>query len=100
MFHPARAESAGGVIIEALASGVPVVSSAVCGYNTYIAEAGAGIIIPDPFELEKSVAALKNALDNLPELHSNAARYAENNITPANFQRARTEADVILEMQG
>ena len=98
MFHPARAESAGGVIIEALASGVPVVSSAVCGYNTYIAEAGAGIIIPEPFELEKSVAALKNALDNLPELHSNAARYAENNITPANFQRARTEADVILEI--
>lgn len=97
MFHPARAEATGGVIIEALASGVPVVSSAVCGYNTYIEAANAGIIIPEPFEVEKSVEALQKALENLPELHANAISYAENHITPANFQRARTEADIILE---
>ena len=97
MFHPARAESAGSVIIEALASGVPVVSSAVCGYNTYIAEAEAGIIIPEPFELDLSVEALTKALGNLPMLHSYTLAYAENSITPANFQRARTEADIILK---
>lgn len=96
MFHPARAEATGGVIIEALASGVPVVSSAVCGYNTYIAEAEAGIIIPEPFELSNSVKALQNALDRLPVLNTNVLKYA-NHITPDNFQRARTEADIILK---
>lgn len=97
MFHPARAEAAGSVIIEALASGVPVVSSAICGYKTYIEAANAGIIIPEPFELDQSVEALQKALENLPELHANAISYAENHITPANFQRARTETDIILK---
>ena len=96
MLHPARAEATGGVIIEALGSGVPVVSSAICGYNSYINEAEAGKIIPEPFELNNGVETLQSALADFPRLRSNALAYAENKMTPANFQRARTEAEIIL----
>ena len=97
MIHPARAESAGSVLIEALASGVPVISSDICGYNSFIRTAAAGMFFPEPFELAGGVKILQNALETLPELRSNAITYAGNNIIRENFQRARTEAELIFE---
>ena len=96
MLHPARAEATGGVLIEALASGVPVVSSAVCGYNTFVQSADAGKIIPEPFSLANAVEHLHEAINTLTQLRSNAAAYAKNTIYPENFQRSRVEAELIL----
>ena len=50
LVHPARQEAAGIVLLEALACGLPVVVSGVCGYAHYIAQAQAGWVLPEPFD--------------------------------------------------
>lgn len=50
LVHPARAELAGHVLIEAMASGLPVLVSDVCGYAFHVAQAGAGELVSSPFD--------------------------------------------------
>jgi UDP-glucose:(heptosyl)LPS alpha-1,3-glucosyltransferase len=47
LLHPARAEPAGMVLIEALTHLLPVVCSANCGYASHVQEAGCYPIAPD-----------------------------------------------------
>lgn len=96
MIHPARAESAGSVLIEALSCGVPVLSGAVCGYNSFLEDAGSGVIIPEPFDASEAVELFEKTLLKLPELKRDASGFAANNIVPEKFQRARLEAELIL----
>ncbi|MCE3237181.1 MAG: rfaG [Gammaproteobacteria bacterium] len=58
LLHPAHHESAGMVLIEALASGLGVITTADCGYAFHIKQANAGIILTSPF----SQTAYNNAL--------------------------------------
>jgi UDP-glucose:(heptosyl)LPS alpha-1,3-glucosyltransferase len=50
LLHPAYSETAGMVLIEALAAGLPVLVTEVCGYSYHIQRAEAGEIVPSPFE--------------------------------------------------
>lgn len=50
LVHPAYQEAAGIVLLEALASGLPVVVSGICGYACYVEQARAGWVLPGPFE--------------------------------------------------
>lgn len=50
LLHPAYHENTGTVLLEALASRLPVIASAVCGYAPYIMQAKAGIVLPEPFK--------------------------------------------------
>ncbi|TAK50184.1 MAG: glycosyltransferase [Xanthobacteraceae bacterium] len=61
MVHPARVEAGGIVILEALAAGVPVIATALCGYAPEIARANAGRVQPEPF----AQAALDDAVRNV-----------------------------------
>lgn len=61
LLHPARHESAGAVLLEALAAGLPVVTTAGCGYAHHIDDAGAGTVLEAPFEqgaFDRALAAL------------------------------------------
>ena len=49
LLHPAYRETAGIVLIEAMAAGLPVLATDVCGYSPYVAEAGAGRLLSTPF---------------------------------------------------
>ena len=60
--HPARQENTGGVLIEALAAGLPVLATGTCGYSVHVERAGAGIITPEPFSQGDLDTALEKML--------------------------------------
>lgn len=50
LLHPAYSESAGYVLLEAAIVGLPVLTTASCGYAFHILEAGAGLVCAEPFD--------------------------------------------------
>jgi UDP-glucose:(heptosyl)LPS alpha-1,3-glucosyltransferase len=50
LVHPARNENTGTVLLESIASGLPVLATDACGYAFHIEKAKAGCITPSPFE--------------------------------------------------
>jgi len=63
LVHPARRDTTGTVILEAVVNGLPVVTTAVCGYAQHVDAAEAGIVIDEPFEHAAFIAALSTAED-------------------------------------
>lgn len=64
LIHPAYAENTGTVLLEAVVAGLPVLTTAVCGYARYISEADAGKVLPEPFEQSTLDAALSSMLSD------------------------------------
>lgn len=50
LIHPAYHENTGTVLLEAVVAGLPVLTTAACGYAKYIEHAQAGRVLPLPFE--------------------------------------------------
>ena len=63
LVHPARLDVTGQVILEAIANGLAVVVSAVCGFAHHIEAAGAGAVIAEPFDERAFSGALALAGD-------------------------------------
>lgn len=53
LLHPAYRENTGTVLVEAMAAGLPVLASDVCGYSFHVNNAGAGELVPSPFDQNK-----------------------------------------------
>jgi UDP-glucose:(heptosyl)LPS alpha-1,3-glucosyltransferase len=64
LIHPAYNENTGTVLLEAVVAGLPVLTTAACGYAHYIEEANAGRVIPLPFAQEELDSALASILTN------------------------------------
>ena len=60
LIHPAKGEAGGGVILEAMAAGLPVLTTEVCGYSSYVNSAKAGVVLPAPFQQRHLNVALLN----------------------------------------
>lgn len=60
LVHPARRDVTGTVILEAIANGLPVVTTAVCGYAAHVLAADAGCVVEEPFVQDAFVAALQD----------------------------------------
>ncbi|MBT0719184.1 glycosyltransferase family 4 protein [Rosenbergiella epipactidis] len=68
LLHPAHQEAAGIVLIEALASGLPVICTEVCGNAPYLSAAGNGRVISEPFDQETFNQVLSDALQDPHQL--------------------------------
>ncbi|HBC9974362.1 lipopolysaccharide glucosyltransferase I [Escherichia coli] len=66
LMHPAYQEAAGIVLLEAIAAGLPVLTTAVCGYAHYITDANCGTVIAEPFSQEQLNDVLRKALTQSP----------------------------------
>ena len=97
MIHPAINESAGSVLIEALAAGLPVICSEACGYSCYIEKTKAGIVTPEPFNqnyLNKKLYEILTG-NELEIMSRNALNFAQ---TEDIYNRQKYAADVIEEV--
>lgn len=80
LLHPAYQEAAGIVLLEAIAAGLPVLVTSVCGYAHYIADANCGTAIAEPFFQEQLNEVLRKALTQSPlraAWAENARHYAD-----------------------
>ena len=91
MVHPARLEAAGSVLIEGIASGVPVICSGICGFAPYVKESS-GIVLKKEFDQEELTAGVKAALSDLSAMTEQVREYGK---TVDFCKRASVAADYI-----
>lgn len=97
LIHPAYYETAGIVLLEAVVAGLPVLTSAACGYAHYIEEADAGRVVPLPFEQHVLNKNLRDMLvdDAAREIwRHNGLKFADHADIYSLHERA---ADIILD---
>jgi UDP-glucose:(heptosyl)LPS alpha-1,3-glucosyltransferase len=79
LLHPARHENAGMIIIEAIIAGLPVLTTATCGYAFHVEAAAAGRVVASPFRQ----SVLDNTLHEMltsgmqDEWSANGIRYSQ-----------------------
>ena len=80
LLHPAYQETAGMVLIEAMAAGLPLLATDVCGYSYHIERAGAGKLVPSPFKQEVLNQLLASMLvsEKRNQWKKNAREYVAN----------------------
>ncbi|WP_436877734.1 glycosyltransferase family 4 protein [Siccibacter turicensis] len=94
LMHPAYQEAAGIVLLEALTAGLPVITTAVCGYAPHITRSGGGIVVPEPFNQQTLNAALASCTPSrLTEWATLARAYADHEDLYSLPEKA---ADIIL----
>ena len=81
MLHPAYRESAGHVLLEAMVSGLPVLTTSTCGYAWHIEQAKSGLVCSEPFNQEELNQKLRLMLKNEDEISwsRNGLKYEREN---------------------
>ena len=96
MVHPARKESAGNVLIEALCCNLPVLTSKTCGFAEYLTSSGGGVVLPEKFDPEHYITALKMLMtesEHLQKCRSNTNKLYKNDFW---YSRAEVIADEVI----
>jgi len=60
LLHPARYDTTGTVILEAIVNGLPVITTSACGYAMHVKAAGAGIVLEEPFDVPVFLTAIND----------------------------------------
>lgn len=94
LLHPSRAESAGMVLLEAVVAGLPVLTTASCGYAFHVEQAQAGLVSPEPFSQDVLNLALVSMLQaDRSAWRANGIRYGQQHNL---YDMPQTVANVIL----
>ena len=95
LVHPAYNENTGTVLLEAVVAGLPVLTTAVCGYAHYILDAGAGVVLPSLSRAGSTERTLAHAGDDAArrQWQASALAFAE---TADIYDNAEVAADIIL----
>jgi UDP-glucose:(heptosyl)LPS alpha-1,3-glucosyltransferase len=97
LIHPAYNENTGTVLLEALVAGLPVLTTAVCGYAHYIEEADGGRVIPEPFAqatLDQTLHAMLSDAAARQRWQTHALAFAQ---SADIYSNAEVAADLILK---
>lgn len=95
LLHPSLWESAGMVILEAIVAGLPVLTTASCGYAQHVREADAGLVCAEPFvqdELNEKLATMLSA--DRSRWRDNGIRYGQ---TRSLYDMPAVVADILLK---
>lgn len=98
LIHPSYRESAGMVLIEAMASCLPVLVTDVCGYSFHIEKANAGMLVPSPFKQETLNRLLEQMLtsDMIDRWRKNGGNY----VSSTDVYGLAEKAAIIIEQVG
>lgn len=79
MMHPAYIENTGGIILESLYMGVPVICTKECGYSNHVVAADGGLVTDSPFDQTQLNAHLLTMLQSPQhaQWQHHARRYCE-----------------------
>ncbi|MFT3929019.1 MAG: glycosyltransferase family 4 protein [Spongiibacteraceae bacterium] len=95
LLHPAYSEAAGLVLLEAMAAGVPVIASAVCGHAHYVSEHALGRELKDPISPRDVAAAISAVVaENRTTWHERSKLFIERADV---FSMPKRAAEVIEE---
>lgn len=94
LLHPAYAETTGGVLLEAIVSGLPVLATPVCGYAPHINHANAGHVLRKRFSQDELNNKLHEMLlsDQQAQWQANGLEYGQN---PALYVMPQRAVDFI-----
>ncbi len=90
LLHPAYSESAGYTLLEATIAGLPVLTTATCGYAFHVEQARSGLVCADPFEqlqLNEYLAQMLAGLDD--------ASWSQNGIEYGKNEEHYSQADFV-----
>ena len=63
LMHPARYDTTGTVILEALVNGLPVITTSASGYAKHVEAAGGGLVLDEPFDFLSFLTATAEMSD-------------------------------------
>ena len=97
LLHPSVHESAGMVLLEAIVAGLPVLTTANCGYAFHVTEAQAGVVCAEPFdqaELDAALLRMLRADQSRSEWRANGIRYGQ---TRNLYDMPQTVANILTD---
>jgi UDP-glucose:(heptosyl)LPS alpha-1,3-glucosyltransferase len=97
LVHPARLDITGGVILEAVVNGLPVIATEICGFAEHVVAADAGVVLPEPFAQDSLETALRRLGDPVlaRQMSDNGVRYGEN---PQLYAGLEVAAQIVQEV--